>query len=219
KALVQGRHFADLIDTFQRNLPLNTWKLLLHFHYSKFRVRLRSTNESFNWLGNGSNNGLRIWYWSFNLDNRRLDIFCAFVISRRHRVLCHLGLTFYYFRRRSGSRNHGSFVCISTSSGDTLKIFLRLVMVLLGRVPEPEDEASQLAVEESGLDEPELGNLGLDKPVVDKLEAVLTMTSSLEELVSSLVVPLRNSIFVSLIPILILVVLILIASVLILIKP
>nr|GEZ39487.1 reverse transcriptase domain-containing protein [Tanacetum cinerariifolium] len=30
------------------------------------------------------------------------------------------------------------------------------VMVLLGRVPEPEDEASQLAVEESRLDEPEL---------------------------------------------------------------
>nr|GFC93235.1 hypothetical protein [Tanacetum cinerariifolium] len=38
-----------------------------------------------------------------------------------------------------------------------------LVMVLLGRVPEPEDEASQLAVEESGVDEPELGNPGLDK--------------------------------------------------------
>nr|GFA29044.1 hypothetical protein [Tanacetum cinerariifolium] len=40
-----------------------------------------------------------------------------------------------------------------------------LVMVLLGRVHEPENEASQLAVEESGLDEPELGNPGLDKLV------------------------------------------------------
>nr|GFB82486.1 hypothetical protein [Tanacetum cinerariifolium] len=71
-----------------------------------------------------------------------------------------------------------------------------LVMVLLGRVLETEDEAwksqlaveelgfnelelgntglgksSQLAVEESRLDEPELGNLGIDKPVLDKLEA------------------------------------------------
>nr|GEY40498.1 integrase, catalytic region, zinc finger, CCHC-type, peptidase aspartic, catalytic [Tanacetum cinerariifolium] len=32
------------------------------------------------------------------------------------------------------------------------------------------EEESQLAVEESGLDEPEFGNLGLDKPVLDKLE-------------------------------------------------
>nr|GEY45059.1 hypothetical protein [Tanacetum cinerariifolium] len=38
-----------------------------------------------------------------------------------------------------------------------------LGMVLLRRVPEPEDEASQLVVEESGLDELELGNTGLDK--------------------------------------------------------
>nr|GEW79819.1 hypothetical protein [Tanacetum cinerariifolium] len=46
-----------------------------------------------------------------------------------------------------------------------------LVMVLLGSVPELEDEVSQLAVKESGLAEPELGNPGLDKPVLDKLEA------------------------------------------------
>nr|GEX87266.1 reverse transcriptase domain-containing protein [Tanacetum cinerariifolium] len=46
-----------------------------------------------------------------------------------------------------------------------------LVMVLLGRVPEPEDEASKLAVEESRLDKLELGNPGLVKPVLDKLEA------------------------------------------------
>nr|GEZ12622.1 hypothetical protein [Tanacetum cinerariifolium] len=49
----------------------------------------------------------------------------------------------------------GSLICSSTSSGDTLQIFLQ----------------SQLAVEESGLDEPELGNPGLDKQVLDKLEA------------------------------------------------
>nr|GEW83260.1 reverse transcriptase domain-containing protein [Tanacetum cinerariifolium] len=35
-----------------------------------------------------------------------------------------VGLTFHYFRRRKGSRNCGSFVCISTLSGDTLQIFL-----------------------------------------------------------------------------------------------
>nr|GEZ69323.1 hypothetical protein [Tanacetum cinerariifolium] len=100
-------------------------------------VRLRSTNGSFN----GLNNGLRIWYLIFNLDSQRLDVFSAFVISRRHRVLCHLGFTFYYFRMRRGSRNRGSF--------------------------------SQLAVEESRLDVPELGILGLDKLVLDKLEAGL----------------------------------------------
>nr|GFA57412.1 hypothetical protein [Tanacetum cinerariifolium] len=103
--------------------------------------------------------------------HERLDVFGAFVISRRNRVLCYLNLTFHYFRRRRGSRNRGSFVCISTSSGDNLPIFLWLVTVLLGRVPEPEDEASQLTVEESRLDEPELGNPGLDKLVLDKLEA------------------------------------------------
>nr|GEX50950.1 reverse transcriptase domain-containing protein [Tanacetum cinerariifolium] len=50
------------------------------------------------------------------------------------------------------------------------KSSFRLVMVLLGRVLEPHDEAPQLAVEESGLDKPELVNQGLDKPVLDKLE-------------------------------------------------
>nr|GEY70220.1 hypothetical protein [Tanacetum cinerariifolium] len=84
----------------------------------------------------------RIRYWSFNLDNQRLDVFGASVISRRHRVLCHLGLMFYYFRRRrGGSRNHGSFVYISTLSGDTFKSSFGLVMLLLGRVLKPKDEA------------------------------------------------------------------------------
>nr|GFB29371.1 hypothetical protein [Tanacetum cinerariifolium] len=45
-----------------------------------------------------------------------------------------------------------------------------LVMVLLGRVLELDDEASQLVVEESRLDEPKLGNPGLDKLVLDKLK-------------------------------------------------
>nr|GEW36192.1 reverse transcriptase domain-containing protein [Tanacetum cinerariifolium] len=88
--------------------------------------RIRSTNGSNNGLSNGSNNGLRIWNRSFNLNNRRLDVFGASVISRRHYVLCHLGLAFYYLRRRRRcSRNRGSLICSSTSSGDTLQILLR----------------------------------------------------------------------------------------------
>nr|GFA72734.1 hypothetical protein [Tanacetum cinerariifolium] len=117
---------------------------------------LRSTNESNNGLNDGSNNGLRILDRSFSLDNRRLDIFGASVISRMHRIFYHLGLTFYYFRkRRRGSRNRGSLICSSTTSGDTLQILLR----------------SQLVVEESGVDEPELGNPRIDKLVLDKPES------------------------------------------------
>nr|GEW27094.1 reverse transcriptase domain-containing protein [Tanacetum cinerariifolium] len=98
------------------------------------------------------------------LDNRRLDVFGAFVISRRHRVLCHLDLTFYYFRkRRRGSRNHGSLYAFSLRVVIPFKSSFGLVTMFLGKVPEPEDEASQLAVEESRLDELELGNPGLDK--------------------------------------------------------
>nr|GFC69079.1 reverse transcriptase domain-containing protein [Tanacetum cinerariifolium] len=46
--------------------------------------------------------------------------------------------------------------------------------VILVKTPKPNSEPvvapSQLAVEESGVDEPELGNMGLGKPVLDKLE-------------------------------------------------
>nr|GFC12465.1 hypothetical protein [Tanacetum cinerariifolium] len=130
--------------------------------------RLRSTNRSFNWLNNGSNNWLSMRYLSFNLDNQRLDVFSASVISRRHRVLCHIGFTFHYFRMRRGSRNRGSLYAISLRVMIPFKSSFGLVMVLLERVPEPKDEASQIAVEESRLAEPEIGNLRLDKPVLDK---------------------------------------------------
>nr|GFA36702.1 hypothetical protein [Tanacetum cinerariifolium] len=120
---------------------------------------LRITNGSNNGLNNGSNNGLRSWYWSFNLDNQRLDVFGASVISRRHRREEVVGIVgpLYAFPLRV-------VIPFKSSFG--------LVMVLLGRVPEPKDEASQLAVEESGLDEPELGNPRLDKPMLDKLEDI-----------------------------------------------
>nr|GEZ13288.1 reverse transcriptase domain-containing protein [Tanacetum cinerariifolium] len=146
----------------------------------------------------------------------------------RHHVLYYLGLMFYYFRRRRrGSRNRGSLICIFTSVVIPFKSSFRLVMMLLGRVPEPEDEANgiiclHIVCEPSSSHNLRLRNWGLmnqrlDKPMLDKLEEGWTMTSSLEELVSSLVVPLRM--IVSLIPVLILEVLILIVSVLILIKP
>ncbi|GJR64160.1 hypothetical protein Tco_0010225 [Tanacetum coccineum] len=34
------------------------------------------------------------------MDNRRLDVFGTSVISRRHRVLCHLGFVFHHLRKR-----------------------------------------------------------------------------------------------------------------------
>nr|GFA93843.1 hypothetical protein [Tanacetum cinerariifolium] len=93
-------------------------------------------------------------------------------------VLCHLGLTFHYFgRRRSSSRNRGSVICSSTSSGDTLQILLRVSNGVTWEVPEPEDEASQLAIEESGVDEPELGN-----PRLAKLSQLAVEESRLDEL-------------------------------------
>nr|GEU99123.1 hypothetical protein [Tanacetum cinerariifolium] len=55
-----------------------------------------------------------------------------------------------------------------------------LVMVLHRRVPKPEDEASQLAIEELGLDEPEFGNPGLDKLV---LAFSATISGSEEEVI------------------------------------
>nr|GEW95033.1 hypothetical protein [Tanacetum cinerariifolium] len=75
----------------------------------------------------------------------RLDVFGASIVSRMHRVLSRLGLTFYYRRERRSSRNNGSLICSSTLSCNTLQILLQ--------------------VEESRVDEPELG-----KPELDKLE-------------------------------------------------
>nr|GEX76565.1 hypothetical protein [Tanacetum cinerariifolium] len=121
--LPDHRYIADVAASFQRS-QIHIIKLSMSNHC--LRRLLRSTNGSNNGLNYGSNNGLRIWYWSFNLDNRRLDVFGASVISRRHRVLYYLGLTFHYLRkRRRGSRNRGSLICSSTSNGDTLQILLR----------------------------------------------------------------------------------------------
>ncbi|GJV25973.1 hypothetical protein Tco_1378668 [Tanacetum coccineum] len=39
-----------------------------------------------------------------NRDNRRLDVFGASIISRKHRILCDLGFTFYYFRMKNSMK-------------------------------------------------------------------------------------------------------------------
>nr|GFD03046.1 hypothetical protein [Tanacetum cinerariifolium] len=73
---------------------------------------------------------------------------------------------FYYRRRRSNSRNRGSLICSSIRVVIPFRSSFGLVIVLPGRVLEPEDEAwLQLEVEESRVDEPKLG-----KPELDKLE-------------------------------------------------
>ncbi|GKF58458.1 hypothetical protein Tco_0171995 [Tanacetum coccineum] len=121
-----------------------------------------------------------------NKDNRRLDVFGASVISRRHRVLCDLGLTFHYFRRRS-SRNRRSFVSNTSSRGNTFQVLLRLVTVLLGRVPEVEAvlevtnlesisvrlthlEFEELELDKQEVEQPEVDRFDLDEPGVSKLK-------------------------------------------------
>nr|GFB27299.1 hypothetical protein [Tanacetum cinerariifolium] len=68
------------------------------------------------------------------------------------------------FRALTGATT-GSATGATTGSefGTRVSTWTTGVTVLLGRVLEPKDEASQLAVEESRVDEPELGNPGLDK--------------------------------------------------------
>nr|GEX93059.1 reverse transcriptase domain-containing protein [Tanacetum cinerariifolium] len=87
--------------------------------------RPQSTNWRSNGLNDGSNNWLRVKNMRFSRDNRRFDVFGASIISRTHRVLSRLGLTFYYGReRRRSSRNHRSLICSSTLSCNTLQTLL-----------------------------------------------------------------------------------------------
>nr|GFB47079.1 hypothetical protein [Tanacetum cinerariifolium] len=80
-------------------------------------VRLWSTNWSSKGLNDGNNNWLRVYDWRFSLDNQRLDVFGASIISKMLRFLSLLGLTFYYQRKRKrSSRNRGSLICSSTVS-------------------------------------------------------------------------------------------------------
>ncbi|GJS24754.1 hypothetical protein Tco_0453386 [Tanacetum coccineum] len=63
-------------------------------------------------------------------------LFGTSIISRRHRVLCHLGFTFHYFRRRRSSRNRGSLISNTASGGNTLQIFLRVSNGITRECPE-----------------------------------------------------------------------------------
>ncbi|GKF32292.1 hypothetical protein Tco_0102090 [Tanacetum coccineum] len=135
-----------------------------------------------------------------NKDNRRLDIFGASVISKRHHVLCDLGLTFHYFRRRS-SRNRGSFVSNATSSGNTFQVLLRVsnrvtressrsrggigsdkfgkhvreMVNWLGNIPSIHLEFEELRLDKRELDkqevkQSEVDRFDLDEPGVGKLK-------------------------------------------------
>ncbi|GJV45425.1 hypothetical protein Tco_1429961 [Tanacetum coccineum] len=76
-----------------------------------------------------------------NRDNQRWDIFGASVISRMHRVLCDLGITFHYFRRRRSNRNRG----------------LDFEELELDRLELDKQEVEQPEVDRLELDEPGVG--------------------------------------------------------------
>ncbi|GKD03133.1 hypothetical protein Tco_1178107, partial [Tanacetum coccineum] len=124
---------------------------------------LQSTNGSFNWLNNGSNNEIRIWYLSFNLDNQR--------------------------GRRRSSRNRGSLISNITSGGDTFQIFPRVSNGVTLKSSEPEVEALENSafvttwVEESELDEPELvlvdSAISSLRAAISRLEEVIELDDSL----------------------------------------
>ncbi|GJZ25727.1 hypothetical protein Tco_0569980 [Tanacetum coccineum] len=90
-----------------------------------------------------------------NRDNRRLDVFGASVISRKHRVLCDLGFTFYYFRRGS-STDRGSWL------GNLLSIHLGFGGLELDRRELDKQEVKQPEVDRFDLDESGVGKLKLD---------------------------------------------------------
>ncbi|GKA17032.1 putative ribonuclease H-like domain-containing protein [Tanacetum coccineum] len=104
-------------------------------------------------------------------DNRRLDVFGTYVISRKHRVLCDLGQTFHYFR------NHGSFVSNVTSSGNTFQVLLWVSNRVtwessrsrggmeLGNIP-----LIHLEFEELELDRWELDKQEVEQPEVDRFD-------------------------------------------------
>ncbi|GJV10349.1 hypothetical protein Tco_1351890 [Tanacetum coccineum] len=81
------------------------------------------------------------------------DVFGASVISRRHRILCDLGFTFYYFRRRS-SMNRGL--------RNLPSIHLEFEELELDRRELDKKEVEQPEVDRFDLDEPGVGKLELD---------------------------------------------------------
>ncbi|GJX17120.1 hypothetical protein Tco_0217952 [Tanacetum coccineum] len=96
----------------------------------------------------------------YNRDNRRLDVFGAPVVSRRHRVLCDLGLTFHYLRRSSGNR--GSLVSNTNSGGNTFQVLLRPLR-RLENLPSIHLEFEELGLDKRQLDKQEVEQLEVDR--------------------------------------------------------
>ncbi|GJS28257.1 hypothetical protein Tco_0488877 [Tanacetum coccineum] len=111
-------------------------------------------------------------------------LFGASVISRKHRVLCDLGLTFHYFRRKS-NRNCGSFVSNTTSSGNTFQVFLRVSNGVtressrsrggirsdkFRKHVREELELDRREFDKQEVEQPEVDRFDLDEPGVGKLK-------------------------------------------------
>ncbi|GKC69245.1 hypothetical protein Tco_1115128 [Tanacetum coccineum] len=94
-----------------------------------------------------------------NRDNRRWDVFGASVIIRRHRILCDLGFTFYYFRRGS-SMNRESLPL--RRLGNLPSIHLEFEELELDRLELDKQEVEQHEVDRFDLAEPGVGKLKLD---------------------------------------------------------
>nr|GEX69912.1 hypothetical protein [Tanacetum cinerariifolium] len=66
----------------------------------ELKVRLWSTNRSNYRLRDWRSNGIRVKNWRFRLDNLRLDVFSAFVVSRIHCVLYRIWFIFHRLRKK-----------------------------------------------------------------------------------------------------------------------
>nr|GEX91918.1 DNA-directed DNA polymerase [Tanacetum cinerariifolium] len=74
-------------------IPWSIWKRLS-------LANLTPTCKSNYRLRDWRSNGLRVKNWIFRLDNMRLDVFSAFIVSMIHYVLCHLWFIFHHFRKK-----------------------------------------------------------------------------------------------------------------------
>nr|GEW65112.1 hypothetical protein [Tanacetum cinerariifolium] len=221
-------------------------KLILKFKslkiWKNFSRWLRSTNWRSNGINDRRNNWLRVKNWN---SVRTIGGWTSLVLPLL--VGCTVSLVALVSRSTTEGREEvvvivGPWYAVPLRVVIPFRSSFGLVIVLLGRVPKPEDEAVFIFMKRShvglhilkngtvclheigefiGGDNLRLRNLGLmNRSLVNQSliswRLVLILVSSLEELVPSLVVPLR--IMVSLIPVLVLKVMVLIVTVLILVE-
>ncbi|GKF28983.1 hypothetical protein Tco_0095325 [Tanacetum coccineum] len=109
-----------------------------------------------------------------NRDNRRLDVFGASIISRRHRVLYGLGFTFYYFKRGSMLLRRVPEVEAVLEVRNLESISMRLVNwlgnLLLIHLRFGGLELDRRELDKQEVEQPEVDRFDLDEPGVDKLE-------------------------------------------------